>query len=101
MSRIFASGSTSPSSSATTSVSSAGRRGKPQRPLVKPQLELEIGLGILGNLADEWLEGQLPNQELCQLLVPTDLSQSNCTGAEPVRLLHTTSCLQTVRKQST
>ena len=56
-------------------------------------LETQVGLEVLGNLADETLEGELPDQELGGLLVTTDLSQSNGTGAEPVRLLNTTSDL--------
>jgi len=59
------------------------------------RLESEVGLEVLSDLTDESLEGQLPDQELRRLLVPTDLSQSNSTGAEPVRLLYATSCLQT------
>jgi hypothetical protein len=55
----------------------------------------KVRLEVLGDLTDETLEGQLPDQELRRLLVPTDLSQSDGTGAEPVRLLHATSCLQT------
>jgi hypothetical protein len=58
-------------------------------------LEPEVGLEVLGDLTDETLEGQLPDQELRRLLVTTDLSQSDGTGAEPVRLLNATSCLKT------
>ena len=58
-------------------------------------LESEVGLEVLSDLTNETLEGQLPDQELGRLLVPTDLSQSHSTGAEPMRLLHATSCLKT------
>ena len=56
-------------------------------------LETQVGFEILGNLADETLEGELPDQEFGGLLVATDLSQSDGTGAEPMRLLNTTSDL--------
>ena len=40
-------------------------------------LEAQVGLEVLGNLADETLEGQLANQQLCALLVATDLTQGD------------------------
>lgn len=48
-------------------------------------------LEVLGNLADEALEGELPDEQLGRLLVPPDLTKSNGTRPEPVGLLHTTS----------
>ena len=57
-------------------------------------LETQVGFEVLGNLADETLEGELPDQEFGRLLVATDLSQSDGTRAEPVRLLNTTSDLR-------
>lgn len=43
-------------------------------------LETQICLEILGDFPDETLEGQLPDEQLGGLLVPTDLTQSNSTG---------------------
>jgi len=59
------------------------------------RLESEVRLEVLSDLTDKSLEGQLPDQEFRRLLVPADLSQGHGTRAEPVRLLHTTSCLYT------
>ena len=42
-------------------------------------LEAEIGLEILGDLTDETLEGELPDEKLCALLVSSDLPESNST----------------------
>jgi hypothetical protein len=50
-------------------------------------LEAEVGLELLGDLADEALEGELADQELGRLLVATDLTESHGTGAVPVGLL--------------
>lgn len=47
-------------------------------------------LEVLRDLTDETLEGQLADEELCRFLVPTDFTESDCSGAEAVRLLHTT-----------
>ena len=57
-------------------------------------LETQVGLEVLSDLTDETLEGELPDEEFGRLLVTTDFSQSDGTGAEPVRLLHTTSDLR-------
>jgi hypothetical protein len=54
-------------------------------------LEAEIGLEVLSDLTDEPLEGELAAQELGRLLVATDLTESNGSGAVTVRLLDTTS----------
>ena len=64
------------------------------------RLEPKVRLEVLRDLAHKTLERQLPDQKLRRLLVPTDLSQSDRTGAEPVRLLHTTSCLRTKLEDS-
>ena len=50
-------------------------------------LEPEVGLEVLGDLADEALEGELADQELGGLLVLADLTKRDGTGAVPVRLL--------------
>ena len=39
-------------------------------------LEAEVGLEVLGNLTHETLEGELAEEELGGLLVPTDLTES-------------------------
>ena len=57
--------------------------GKDGRPL-----ESEVGLEVLGDLADEALERELADQELGALLVPADLTESDGPGAVPVGLLH-------------
>jgi len=54
-------------------------------------LETEIGLEILGDFTYQTLEGQLPDQKLCALLVSTDLTESHCTGSVPMGLLHSSS----------
>jgi hypothetical protein len=57
------------------------------------RLESKVCLEVLSDLTNETLERQLPDQKLSRLLVTTDFSQSHSSGAEPVRLLHTSSCL--------
>ena len=47
-------------------------------------------LEVLCNFTDKALEGQLTNEQLCGLLVATDFAKSDGTGAEAMRLLHTT-----------
>lgn len=42
-------------------------------------LEAQVGLEVLGNLTDQTLEGELPDQKLSGLLVATDLTQSDGT----------------------
>ena len=54
------------------------------------RLESEVSLEVLGNLTDETLEGELPDQELSRLLVATNLTKSDGTGAVSVGLLDTT-----------
>jgi len=53
-------------------------------------LEPQVGLEVLGDLADEALEGELPDEELGTLLVPTDLAKGDGSGAVPVGLLDST-----------
>jgi hypothetical protein len=50
-----------------------------------------VYLEVLRNLTNKTLEGQLPDEELGRLLVPPDLTKSDRSRAESVRLLHTTS----------
>src|SRR5687768_11609005 len=52
-------------------------------------LETKVSLEVLGNLADETLEGELADQELGRLLVATDLTKSDGTGAVTMGLLDT------------
>ncbi|KAF8386907.1 vps-52 [Pristionchus pacificus] len=44
------------------------------------RLEAEVGLVVLGDLADQTLEGKLADEQLRGLLVATDLTKSNVTG---------------------
>jgi hypothetical protein len=53
-------------------------------------LEPEVGLEVLGDLADETLEGELADEELGGLLVATDLTKSDGTGPVTVGLLDST-----------
>jgi hypothetical protein len=55
------------------------------------RLEAEIGLEVLGDLTDEALEGELPDEELGGLLVLADLTESDGTGPVSVGLLHSAS----------
>lgn len=48
-------------------------------------LEAEIGLEVLGDFSHQALEGQLADQQLGGLLVPTDLSKSHSTRARGQR----------------
>ena len=50
-------------------------------------LEAQVGLEVLGDLADQTLEGQLADQQLGALLVTTDLTESDGSGPVPVGLL--------------
>ena len=52
-------------------------------------LEAKIGLEVLGDLTDQTLEGEFPDEKLGRFLVSTDLSQSDCSGPVTVRFLHT------------
>ena len=53
-------------------------------------LETEVSLEVLGNLTDQTLEGQLPDEELSALLVTPDLTESDGTGPVTMGLLDTT-----------
>ena len=63
-------------------------------------LETQVGLEILSNLADETLEGQLPDQQLRGLLVATNFTEGDSSGTETVRLLDTTSRSSLTAKSS-
>jgi len=52
-------------------------------------LKTQVGLEVLGNLADQALERQLANQQLGALLVAANLAQGNGARAVAMRLLHT------------
>jgi len=51
-------------------------------------LETQVGLEVLSNLSDQTLEGQLPDEKLSGLLVPSDLTKGDGTGPVSVGLLH-------------
>ena len=50
-------------------------------------LEAQVGLEVLGDLADEALEGELADQKLGGLLVAADLAKSDGAGTVAVGLL--------------
>ena len=52
-------------------------------------LEAEVSLEILGDLTDETLEGEFPDEELSALLVTTNLTESNSTRPVAMGLLDT------------
>ncbi|KAH9406477.1 hypothetical protein TYRP_013457 [Tyrophagus putrescentiae] len=45
------------------------------------RLEAQVGLEVLGDLADQALEGQLADEQLGRLLVATDLTEGDGAGA--------------------
>ena len=47
-------------------------------------------LEILGDFTNKTLERELANQELSRLLVTTNFTESDSSGAEAMGLLHTT-----------
>jgi len=49
-------------------------------------------LEVLSDLTNETLEWEFTDEELRRFLIPTNLTKSDGTRAEPVRLLHATSC---------
>jgi len=51
-------------------------------------LEAQVGLEVLGDLADETLERQLADEKFGALLVPTDFTQGHGAGPVAMRLLH-------------
>ena len=52
-------------------------------------LESEIGLEVLGDLTNETLERELADEQLSRLLITTNLTKSDCSGPEAMRLLDT------------
>ena len=51
----------------------------------------ETNLKVLSDFTNETLEGELADEELGRLLVPTNFTESDGTRAETMRLLDTTS----------
>ncbi len=51
------------------------------------RLEPEVGLEVLGDLPDQPLERQLPDEQVGRLLEPPDLPERDGARAVPVRLL--------------
>ena len=51
------------------------------------RLEAQVGLEVLGDLADQALEGQLADQQLSRLLVAADLAERHGARAVAVGLL--------------
>merc|ERR1719391_622519 len=54
-------------------------------------LEPQVSLEVLSNLTNKTLERKLADEQLCRLLIPPDLPQSNCARSVAVRLLDTPS----------
>lgn len=54
-------------------------------------LEAQVGLEVLCDLTHESLEGELPDQQLSGLLVPSDFTKGHGSRTETMGLLHTTS----------
>ena len=54
-------------------------------------LEAEIGLEVLGDLAHQALEGELPDEQLGALLVTSDLTKGNSSRPVTVGLLDSSS----------
>ena len=54
---------------------------------MEPQAHLEV----LSDLTNETLEGELPDKELCGLLVATNFTEGDGTRPEAMGLLDTTS----------
>jgi len=52
------------------------------------RLESQVGLELLGELANQALERELADEELGGLLVAPDLAEGHGAWAVPVRLLH-------------
>lgn len=53
-------------------------------------LEAQVGLEVLGDLANQALEGPLADQQLCRLLVAADLAERHGARAVAVGLPHAT-----------
>ena len=45
-------------------------------------LEPQVGLEVLGNLANQTLEGELANQQLCRLLIPEEKNKDNISSLQ-------------------
>jgi hypothetical protein len=58
------------------------------------RLESKISLEVLSNFADKALERKLADQELSGLLISTDFTKSNRTGAVTMGLLDTSGSLK-------
>ena len=56
------------------------------------RLEAKVRLEVLGDLANQTLEGELSDEELGGLLVTTDLTESDGTRPKAMWLLDTTCC---------
>ena len=54
------------------------------------RLETQVSLEVLSDLTDKTLEGQLADQKFGGLLVTTDLTESDGTGAIPMGFLDST-----------
>ena len=52
-------------------------------------LESQVSLEVLGDLTDQSLEGELPQQKFGRLLVSTDFSEGNCSRPVSVGFLDT------------
>ena len=52
----------------------------------------ETNLEVLSDFTNETLEGELADEQLGGLLVPSDLTKGDSTGPETMRLLDSTSC---------
>lgn len=51
-------------------------------------LEAKVSLEVLGDFTNQSLEGQFSDQQLCGLLVATDLTESDCARLVAMGLLH-------------
>ena len=49
-------------------------------------LEPKVSLEVLGNFTDEPLEGKFTDEELCALLIPSNLPEGNSSRPVPMRL---------------
>ena len=50
-------------------------------------LEAEVSLEVLGDLPNQTLEGELPDEGVSALLVLADLAKGHCAGPEATGLL--------------
>lgn len=56
------------------------------------RLEAQVRLEVLRDLADETLEGELPDKKLSRFLVATNFAQCHRSGAETMGLFYTSRC---------